>query len=535
LTFDAGLVVPVFVDEVLPGDTFNLKTNMFVRLLSPMPAPIMDDMFLDIQYFYVPTRILWDNWKRFQGEQPNPGDSTDFTVPTVAVQLNTTAAPPGPGLLPFQPGSIFDCMGISPVSPSQAVTPPVPVINVNVLPFRAYNLIWNEWYRDENLQVRAPENRGDSGDVQTDFWIHYRGKRHDYFTSCLPWPQKGPGVELPIVGGSVLPVTGQISIATIPSQGGAQFSMQTSDSSTGVYDSSFLKLDPASGGVPDSVSPLVFNIPSGGSPGGANMLSVDTSSGGSVAITINSLREAVQLQRLLERDARGGTRYTEMLLAHFGVTSPDASLQRPEYLGGMSSPISINTVAQTSSTDSASPQANLAAYAVAASSRGSGFVKSFTEHGYVLGLASVRANLTYQQGINRMWFRKTRYDFYMPVLAHLGEQAVLNQEIFVTATPSDSAVFGYQERFAEYRYAPSRISGWLRSQLPTPLDVWHLSQYFESAPALNADFIAEKPPIPRVSAVSRYQNSQFIGDFYFDCKCVRVMPTYSVPGLMDHF
>lgn len=520
LTMNAGYLVPAFFDEVLPGDTFNLRVNMFARLASPLTVPIMDDMFIDMQFFYVPCRILWDNWKKFQGEQRNPGDSTDYLIPEAEVFLNPAD---------YSYGGLADAFGI----------PPAPWLAqgnyalVNALPFRAYNLIWNEWYRDQNLQIRAPEFYGDGPDSATlsdnPYVLRPRGKRHDYFTSCLPWPQKGPGVEISL--GQYAPL---IDIdPSIP----LEYKVY---GPTGLSAPNALLQGHTAGSADVEnlhLARSTITNPSGtlfmGSPQLEGRYFADLSS--ATPITINSLRQAVQLQRLLERDARGGTRYTEVLRSHFGVVAPDASLQRPEYLGGFTRPIVVNPVSQTSSSDEGTPQANQAAWCAVGAVE-SGFVKSFTEHGYVFGLVSIRANLTYQQGLNRLWSRRTRFDFYMPVLAHLGEQAVLNKEIYYQCNDDDNKAFGYQERFAEYRYHPSQISGLFRSTAPQSLDIWHLSQKFDTLPTLSDQFIRENPPIARVSAVSpAVSGAGFLADFWFQLKTARVMPTYSVPGLMDHF
>ena len=478
-TFDSGQLVPIYVDEVLPGDTFQLNATGFGRLSTPL-YPVMDNMYVETFFFFVPNRIIWDNWEKFNGAQDDPGDSTDYLVPQIT---NVTIAEE----------TLFDYMGL----PTKTAG-----LDFNNLHGRAYNLIWNEWFRDENLQDSLVVPKGDGPDTLTDYTIQKRGKRHDYFTSALPWPQKGDAVNLPL--GSTAPVY------TDADDGGLIDVYSTPQSANvAMY----------SGG-----SNLTANNSGGGEPLYADLANA-------TAATINQLREAFQIQRLYERDARGGTRYTEILQSHFGVTSPDARLQRPEYLGGQKTEIQMQAVPQTSSTDSTSPQGNLAALGTT-TSRGS-FSKSFTEHGVLLGMACVFADLTYQQGMNRMWSRRDRWDFYWPALAHLGEQAILNQEIYYQNTSADTQTFGYQERYAEYRYKPSQITGKMRSNATGSLDVWHLAQDFTALPSLNASFIEENPPIDRVIAVS--DEPQFIWDWYFDLKTTRPMPVYSVPGLIDHF
>lgn len=517
-TFDEGNLIPIFVDEVLPGDSFKLKVTTFTRMATPI-FPVMDNLYLETFFFFVPMRLIWDNFQKFMGEQENPGDSTDFLIPT---RRDSTAFV----------GSILDYMGI-PTSLSH--------ISYNVLPFRAYWLIWNEWFRDENLQNSVPVYKGDSGNVWTSdttvngfswFDCAPRGKRYDYFTSCLPWPQKGPGVELPL--GATASITGVSALGSSSQHIGSMslpfnsFSGNTIGSDAPYsytrWPDNYNDSD-ISPTVTDFTASMIPKMPSSSAPWLANLSNA-------TAVTINSLRQAFQLQRYYEKDARGGTRYIEKIKSHFGVTSPDARLQRPEYLGGHSDRININPVVQTSSTDSTSPQGNLSAFGVSGA-RYHGFSKSFVEHGYIIGLANVRADLTYQQGLNRMWSRKTVLDFYWPSFAHLGEQAVLNKEIYLQGNSQDDEVFGYQERYGEYRYKPSMITGKFRSTYAQSLDAWHFSQKFENLPTLSNQFIQDHPPISRCLAVP--SEPHFLMDAFFDLKCVRPMPLFGTPGLIDHF
>lgn len=498
-TFDSGYLVPIFVDEVLPGDTFTMDCTLFSRV-STLISPIMDNLYLDTFWFFVPERLLFEHFENMCGQQDNPTDSTDYLFPTVK-------SPTGG----FAVGSIADYFGL-----------PTGVANLEVRaePFRAYNLIYNEWFRDENLQNSVPFTKSDS-DNYSNYTLLRRGKRHDYFTSALPWPQKGPGVELPFGGTANIVSDGNMQF--VP---GASGSLQPANTfyvqpDSGA-DSSYATVGLTSN-IPSSQfwKPLVY---------GAG-LKADLSS--ATAVTINQFREAFQIQRWYERAARGGTRYTEIIRSFFGVVSPDARLQRPEYLGGSSNRIDVNVIPQTSGTTDVSPQANLSAFAVGTNGRGNGFSKSFTEHGWIIGLINVRADLTYQQGINRMWTRSTKFDMYWPTFAFLGEQAVLNKEIYAQGTADDDGVFGYQERYAEYRYAPSQITGKFRSTYAQSLDSWHLAQKFENLPKLNPEFIVDNPPVDRVVAVP--SEPQFLLDAWFNLNCVRPMPVYGVPGLMDHF
>lgn len=528
-TFDSGYLVPFLVDEVLPGDSYKVKFNFLARLSTPI-VPTMDNLFLDTFYFFVPYRLLWKHWEQFNGQQDYPGASTDYLVPQ-------TTAPADKG---FDVGSLEDYFGL----PTG-----IKGIKANELAARAYALIWNEWFRDENLQnpinlstyaeISTADGLDDVGMGDRGFVGQHkllrRGKRHDYFTSALPWPQKGPGVEIGLAGSAPISGTSTLNAYNISIP----------------HDSSYRDSDYSY--TVSSINGVFGNSLTASSTGGSSgrLPPTSASSAGTVAVpftgtadlsltsaaTINSLRQAFQIQKLYERDARGGTRYTEILRSHFGVISPDSRLQRPEYLGGSESPVIINPVVQnsaTGATGAATPQGNLAAFGLASSTSAKhGFTKSFVEHGIIIGLLNVRADLTYQQGIPRMFSRRTRFDFYWPVLAHLGEQAILNKEIYAQGNDKDDEVFGYQERYAEYRYFPSMITGKLRSTDPQSLDVWHLSQKFENLPTLSAQFIQDDPPVNRILAVQN--EPQFIIDSYIDMKCARPMPVYGVPGLVDHF
>ncbi|AXH73746.1 MAG: major capsid protein [Microviridae sp.] len=510
-TFDSGYLVPFYVDEVLPGDTFKLKATVFARLSTPI-FPVMDNMHLDTFYFFIPYRLVWQNWVRFMGEQDNPADSISYVIPTITSAANG-----------FVAGSIYDYCGLPTVGQVGAGN----TVKCNALPLRAYNLIYNEWFRDENLQnsvgmgsTNNPNDIGDGPDPLTNYVLLRRGKRHDYFTSCLPWPQKGStSVTLPLGTSAPIRYDGVVPGTTTAHAVGVTSSVAGAN-----------RILFTGGGLGGDIG-VGSTAPAAG-----YTLYADLSQ--ATAATINQLRQSFAIQELLERDARGGTRYTEIVRSHFGVLSPDARLQRPEYLGGDSVPVVINPIAQTGATGATgttSPLGNLAAMGTVLA-RNHGFHTSFVEHGIVMGIASIRADLSYQQGLRKMWSRSTRYDFYFPEFAHLGEQAVLNQEIYCDGSANDSNVFGYQERWAEYRYLPSLITGKFRSTTTGTLDAWHLAQKFATLPTLNTTFIQDNPPVQRVVAAGALAAGQeFIADFFINCVTTRPMPLYSVPASLSRF
>lgn len=508
-TFNENQLIPIYVDEALPGDTFSLKSTFFGRLSTPI-VPIMDNLYMDVFYFFVPNRLLWVHWVNMMGEQANPGDASPLTY---AAPLVTTPAGGWAAL------SLADYFGLPTLIPGSA--------SALAFPFRAYNRIWNDWFRDENLQNSVPVDTGDGSDLATDYVIKSRGKRHDYFTSALPWPIKFAAPTIPLTGQPVIRTSASALVT------GTQTAMTVTRGDTGGAPAANVIMGMSGSTVLEGTNALTAS--------GHNLypsnLYADLS-GATVGVTINQLRQSVQIQRLQERDARGGTRYTEIVRSHFGVVSPDARLQRPEFLGGGTVRVHIAPIPQNSATGltgGSTPQGNLAAFGTVAGGN-IGFTKSFTEHGVLMGLVQLRADLNYQQGMNKMWLRSSRYDWYWPALSHLGEQTIVNTEIYTQGTAggsADGSAFGYQERWAEYRYYPSLITGQFRSTAATPLDVWHLAQKFTVLPTLGDTFIQDNPPISRVVATP--SQPRVILDSFFQIRATRPMPLYSVPGLLDHF
>lgn len=526
-TFNVGQIIPFYVDEVLPGDTFSIDTSKVVRMQTLL-TPVMDDIFLDTYYFFVPNRLTWNHWKQFMGE-----NTESAWIPSVEYEIPQLTAPEGG----WNIGTIADYMGI-PTGVSG--------LSVNALPFRAYALIMNEWFRDENLSdpLNIPVTDATVQGVNTGTFVtdvakgglpYTAAKYHDYFTSALPAPQKGPDVTIPVAEAATAYVYPSntlnpdlrdrfASLKWSDSQGNLVTGASQYDGYVGISSSGYTF-------GRDLSSSLGTGIVKQMMP--ANL--VADFSGTSQVATIRQLRLAFQIQKLYERDARGGTRYIEILKSHFGVTSPDARLQRPEYLGGNRIPININQVVQSSSTDaSGTPQGNTAAYSLTSDNH-SDFTKSFVEHGFLIGVMVARYRHTYQQGLERFWSRKDRFDYYFPVFANIGEQAIKNREIYAQGTEKDDEVFGYQEAWADYRYRPNRVTGEMRSSAPQSLDVWHLGDDYESLPSLSDSWIREdSKTVNRVLAVSDNVSAQLFCDIYVRNLCTRPMPLYSIPGLIDH-
>lgn len=521
-TINEGDLVPIYVDEVLPGDTISLRLNGLIRMSTPL-YPVMDTCYLDTYAFFVPNRLLWKHWENLMGQNDNTfwEQTTEYSVPMVDAPTNG-----------WNVGTIADYMGI-PVG--------VKGIKVNAMPFRAYAKIWNEWFRDENLQQpvtcsdddayqSGSNSSGDPTDPERGGLPLKVAKYHDYFTSCLPEPQKGDASTLPVSLAQDAPVF----TASTPTVTGKQNALMWRLGTNGNKISSSKDGNGLSIDNTDNYGTYVGSNYSGEQGGESNKIypanlyaAVDVKS----AITINDLRNAIAIQHILEADARGGTRYTEILSHEFGVNSPDARLQRSEYLGGGRIPININQVIQSSGTTSTSPQGNTAAYSLT-TTQSKMCSYSATEHGYIMVLAAIRVEHSYQQGLARMWSRKNRLDFYHPMLANLGEMAVLNKEIFAQGTTKDDEVFGYQEPWADYRYHPNMITGEMRSKYAQTLDAWHYGDYYETLPTLSDEWIREpKNLVDRTLAVQSQNAHQFICDFYFNQTWTRPMPIYGVPGL----
>lgn len=531
-SFNAGDVVPFFLEEVLPGDTFSVDTSKVVRMQTLL-TPMMDNVYLDTYYFFVPNRLVWEHWKEFCGENTESAwiPQTDYTMPQIT-------SPAGQG---WSVGTLADYFGI----PTG-----VAGLSVSALPFRAYALIMNEWFRDQNLQdpLVVPTDDSTVAGVNTGTLVtdvakggkpFIAAKYHDYFTSALPAPQKGPDVAIPVAQAAsypVYPLAQSVSPSGADSlkwmqRNGANFNYNSSQYGTFGVSSAFTD------GASSSDSTILKQVDVGSNavqdviP--ANLWAV--ADGNAAAATINQLRLAFQIQKFYERQARGGSRYTEVVRSFFGVTSPDARLQRPEYLGGNRVPINVNQIVQQSGTQSGTtPQGTVVGQSLT-TDKHSDFTKSFTEHGLIIGVMVARYDHTYQQGLNRLWSRKDKFDFYWPVFANIGEQAIKNKEIFAQGNDKDNEVFGYQEAWAEYRYKPNMVTGEMRSAYAQSLDVWHLADDYSTLPSLSDSWIREdKANIDRVLAVSSAVSNQFFADIYVKNYCTRPMPMYSVPGLIDH-
>lgn len=500
--FDAGYLVPFMVDEVLPGDHLSYDVTAYVRMATPI-FPLFDNQRIDTFWFYVPARILWVNWNRFMGEQPNPGDSIAYTLPKLT-------SPVG-GFAEF---SIYDHMGI-PIALEASST-----IQVNSLPLRAYNRIWNDWFRDQNIQNRVPVRIDDSDDLVADYELKRRNKSHDYFTTALPWAQKFASPATPLTGLAPIQGIGLSNTNTSPS---TEPVLETARGSVNYVLNSYIQ---NSGNIP-SDQVMFWEMDANGPAIYADLSQA-------TGMTINNFRQAFMIQSLVERDARGGTRYVELLRSHFGVINPDFRLQRPEYIGGGQSALNITPIAQTAPTEG-SVVGQLGGAGTAVGQHRASYAA--TEHGYILGLINVRTELSYQQGLHKMWTRSTRYDFYWPSLAALGEQAVLRQEIYATGEDAlDETVFGYQERWHEYRTRTSEVTGIMNSTRTGTIDSWHLAQEFAAPPTLSDAFIRDEPPMTRVLAAGgSANNQQYLADILIKRTAVRAIPTFGTPALLGRF
>lgn len=508
-TFDAGYLIPIFVDEMLPGDTFRINMTGFARTASPMLYPLMDNLTMTTFFFFVPNRLVWTNFVKMMGEQDNPGDSISYTVPT--------ATSPAGG---YAVNSVQDYFGL----PTAGMLGANTYTHDNLI-LRAYNQIYNAWFRAENIQNSVTKDVGDGPDNIANYVLLRRGKRFDYVTQALPWPQKGAtAVSLPLGTRANISGLGLDPAATFATAGAT-----VKDAST-----------TAAGVVyPQSMVSPAFNLIMRGTAAGAGGIpDVYADLSTATSATINTFRLAIMTQAILERDARGGTRYTEQNYAHFGVQNPDARLQRPEYLGGNTAPIIVNATVQTSGTSASgttTPLGQLGGITSAIARNGHGFTYSATEHGHVIGLLCVDAELTYQQGVRKMWNRQTRYDFYLPGFAQLGEQTLQNRELYADGSANDTAAFGYVPRWDELRYFPSIVTGLFRSTATGTLDAYHLAQKFTALPTLNDTFIKSTPPLDRVLAVSSQTGKQFIFDSYWEHYISRPLPMYNVPATLGRF
>jgi hypothetical protein len=528
-SFNAGDIVPFFLEEVLPGDTFNVKSSKVVRMQTLL-TPMMDNVYLDTYYFFVPNRLVWSHWKEFNGE-----NTESAWIPETTYEVPQITSPANGG---WNVGTIADYFGI----PTG-----IPNLSVSALPFRAYALVMNEWFRDQNLQdpLVVPLDDATVAGVNTGTFVsdvakggkpYIAAKYHDYFTSCLPSPQKGPDVLIPSATAGEYPVVPRSNLVPDSLLDGTRYSAKIYDaeddaSKTRAGIGFYVSAD----GLTGTQTTGILNTPSGRTGSVPVINNLWAVASGGLGATINQLRLAFQVQKLYERDARGGSRYIEILKSHFGVTSPDARLQRPEYLGGNRVPININQVIQQSGTQSGTtPQGTVVGMSQTTDSH-SDFIKSFTEHGFILGVMCVRYDHTYQQGLERFWSRKDRFDYYWPVFANIGEQAVKNKEIYAQGNAEDDEVFGYQEAWADYRYKPNRVTGEMRSSYAQSLDVWHLADDYSTRPSLSDSWIREdKANIDRVLAVQSSVSNQFFADIYVQNRATRPMPVYSIPGLIDH-